>query len=114
VVLKGCRPAHCWLLAPPRLATSPDRSDPPRSVGWDRGRTNLHPLQAGLVDEMGGLARAVAVAKQLAGLPEEPGAVQLLEWPPRKVPPALALLKSSGGHGRVPLGGPSELAVHSH
>jgi ClpP class serine protease len=41
----------------------------------------LH-LQAGLVDELGGVARAVELAKQLAGLPQEPAA-QTVEWPPR-------------------------------
>jgi ClpP class serine protease len=37
----------------------------------------------GLVDEIGGVSRALDVAKQLAGLPEEPEATQTLEHPPR-------------------------------
>jgi hypothetical protein len=42
-------------------------------------------LQAGLVDELGGVSRAVELAKQLAGLPEDAAATQTVEWPPRWV-----------------------------
>lgn len=34
-------------------------------------------LELGLVDRLGGLAEAVALAKQSAGLPEEEGAVRV-------------------------------------
>ena len=44
---------------------------------------SLAALQVGLVDEVGGLARATEVAKQLAGLPLEPEATITAEWPPR-------------------------------
>jgi len=65
---------------------------------------DLHTHQVGLVDELGGIARAIQLAKQSAGLSEEPGATELLEWPARRVPPALALLKSSGGWGGLLVG----------
>eukprot|EP00879_Flechtneria_rotunda_P033094 GHRR01036625.1.p1 GENE.GHRR01036625.1~~GHRR01036625.1.p1 ORF type:complete len:333 (+),score=114.77 GHRR01036625.1:148-999(+) len=37
-------------------------------------------VKVGLVDELGGVNRAIEVAKHLAGLPQD---VQMLEWPPR-------------------------------
>jgi hypothetical protein len=40
-------------------------------------------MQVGLVDEVGGLARATDVAKQLAGLPLDPTASITQDWPPR-------------------------------
>jgi hypothetical protein len=42
-------------------------------------------VQVGLVDEVGGLARATDVAKQLAGLSLDPSASITQEWPPRWV-----------------------------
>ena len=38
----------------------------------------------GLVDELGGLARAIELAKQQAGLPLEEEAVEVVEYPPRQ------------------------------
>lgn len=35
------------------------------------------------MDELGGVTRALELAKQLAGLPEDPAATETLEWPPR-------------------------------
>jgi len=42
-------------------------------------------VQVGLVDEVGGLLRATDLAKQLAGLPLQPDATIVQEWPPRCV-----------------------------
>lgn len=42
-------------------------------------------MQVGLVDEVGGLLRATDLAKQLAGLPLQPDATIMQEWPPRCV-----------------------------
>eukprot|EP00879_Flechtneria_rotunda_P025333 GHRR01026912.1.p1 GENE.GHRR01026912.1~~GHRR01026912.1.p1 ORF type:complete len:204 (+),score=77.04 GHRR01026912.1:459-1070(+) len=47
-------------------------------------------VKVGLVDELGGVNRAIEVAKHLAGLPQD---VQMLEWPPRRIPPYMMLLK---------------------
>lgn len=55
------------------------------------------------MDELGGVVKAVEAAKAAAGLPLEPGKMQLLEWPPRRVPPALALLKGSGARALAQL-----------
>ncbi len=69
----------------------------------------LHPpapqaYDVGLVDELGGLDRAVDVARQLARLPADAPAV---DHPPRRVPLLLQLLKRSGmvpqnGEGGAP------------
>lgn len=45
------------------------------------------------MDEVGGLARATEVAKQLAGLPLEPEATITAEWPPRWEQWCLCMLK---------------------
>ncbi|WIA17943.1 hypothetical protein OEZ85_009435 [Tetradesmus obliquus] len=67
-----------------------------RELAKGRVWSGQQAVEAGLVDELGGVSRAVELAKQLAGLPEEPSATQTVEWPPRRVPPLLLLLKSSG------------------
>jgi hypothetical protein len=40
-------------------------------------------MQVGLVDELGGVNRAVELAKELAGLPQDPQATVTVEWPSR-------------------------------
>ncbi|KAI8464184.1 MAG: peptidase family S49-domain-containing protein [Monoraphidium minutum] len=67
-----------------------------RALAKGRVYTGRQALEAGLVDELGGVGRTIELARAAAGLPPEPEKTQLLEWPPRKVPPALALLRSSG------------------
>ncbi|KIY91581.1 signal peptide peptidase [Monoraphidium neglectum] len=67
-----------------------------RALAKGRVYSGRQALEIGLVDEIGGVGRAIEVARAAAGLPPEPAASQLLEWPPRKIPPALALLRSSG------------------
>lgn len=67
-----------------------------RELAKGRVWSGQQAVEAGLVDELGGVSRAVELAKQLAGLPEEPSATQTVEWPQRRVPPLLLLLKSSG------------------
>lgn len=59
------------------------------------------------MDELGGVARALEVARELAGLPQDPASTTLLEWPPRRLPPLLLLLKSAGA-----LPGPQDAWVH--
>jgi protease-4 len=52
-------------------------------IGKGRVWTGAQALELGLVDEMGGLSRAIANAKELAGIPEE-DQVRLDVWP-RKI-----------------------------
>ena len=52
-------------------------------IGQGRVWTGAQALELGLVDEMGGLSRAVAIAKELAGIPDR-DQVRLDVWP-RKI-----------------------------
>jgi ClpP class serine protease len=57
-------------------------------------------LAHGLVDELGGLGRAIELAKQQAGLPLEEDAVQVVEYPPKqRVPALLKMLARCGPAG---------------
>ncbi|KAF8062053.1 sppA [Scenedesmus sp. PABB004] len=77
-----------------------------RALAKGRVWSGAQALEAGLVDELGGVARAVEVAKELAGLPEDPAATTLVDWPPKRVPPLVMLLKGAGAlPGSDPVGG---------
>lgn len=56
-------------MAIPPLSPSPATPFPPSS------------LQVGLVDEVGGLGRALEVAREAAGLSPDPAATITAEWP---------------------------------
>ncbi len=60
--------------------TTPERID---AVGQGRVWTGRQAKEIGLVDELGGLARAIAVARQRAKLPED-SEVELVVYPGRK------------------------------
>ena len=60
--------------------TTPERID---SIAQGRVWTGAQAKQHGLVDELGGLDRAVALAKQAAGI-EEKQDVELVVYPPRR------------------------------
>jgi len=60
--------------------TTPERID---SIAQGRVWTGQQAHQHGLVDALGGLDRAVAIAKQRAGIPEEED-VELVVYPPRR------------------------------
>lgn len=49
-------------------------------VGRGRVWTGAQALELGLIDEIGGLTRAIALAKELAGIPEKES-VRLVVWP---------------------------------
>ena len=82
-----------------------------RAVARGRVWTGADALERGLVDELGGLARAVGVATRLAGL--EPGAVDARPFPkpnplagllpPESSETAAASLGRAGGSGAVAL-----------
>jgi protease-4 len=59
--------------------TTPERID---AIAQGRVWTGRQAKEIGLVDELGGLDRAIAVARQRAKLPE--GQVDLVVYPPRK------------------------------
>ncbi|HEX5476056.1 MAG TPA: signal peptide peptidase SppA [Vicinamibacterales bacterium] len=59
--------------------TTPERID---AVGQGRVWTGRQAKQIGLVDELGGLQRAIAIAKQRAKIPQDSG-VELVIYPPR-------------------------------
>ena len=62
--------------------------------------TGEQALELGLVDALGGLADAVALAKAEAGLPAEEGAVQVKQvYPERTSPLVQALKRALGGEG---------------
>ena len=60
--------------------TTPERID---AIGQGRVWTGRQAKQLGLVDELGGLERALALAKQRARIPQD-AEVQLVVYPPRK------------------------------
>jgi protease-4 len=60
--------------------TTPERID---AIGQGRVWTGRQAKQIGLVDELGGLERAVALAKQRARIPQE-SEVELVVYPPKK------------------------------
>ena len=60
--------------------TTPERID---AIGQGRVWTGRQAKQLGLVDELGGLERAIALAKQRAKIPQE-SEVELLVYPPKK------------------------------
>jgi protease-4 len=60
--------------------TTPERID---AVAQGRVWTGAQALRHGLVDELGGLDRAVEIAKERAGIPEDEE-VQLVAYPPRR------------------------------
>jgi protease-4 len=61
-------------------ATTPERID---AVARGRVWTGRQAKQVGLVDELGGLGRAIELAKARAGIPSD-AAVRLVVYPPRK------------------------------
>ena len=60
--------------------TTPEKID---AIGQGRVWTGRQAKQLGLVDELGGLERALALAKQRVGIPQDAG-VELVVYPPRK------------------------------
>jgi protease-4 len=60
--------------------TTPEKID---AIGQGRVWTGRQAKQLGLVDELGGLDRAVALAKERVGIPQDAG-VELVVYPPRK------------------------------
>jgi protease IV len=60
--------------------TTPERID---AIGQGRVWTGRQAKQIGLVDELGGLQRALALAKQRAKIPQD-SEVELVVYPPRK------------------------------
>ncbi|HEY2434384.1 MAG TPA: signal peptide peptidase SppA [Vicinamibacterales bacterium] len=60
--------------------TTPEKID---AVGQGRVWTGLQAKQIGLVDELGGLDRAISIAKQRAKIPQDQD-VELVIYPPRK------------------------------
>ena len=60
--------------------TTPEKID---AIGQGRVWTGRQAKQLGLVDELGGLERAIAVAKARAKIPQDAG-VELVVYPPRK------------------------------
>jgi protease IV len=60
--------------------TTPERID---AIGQGRVWTGRQAKQIGLVDELGGLDRAVAIAKQRAKIPQD-SEVELVVYPPKK------------------------------
>jgi len=60
--------------------TTPERID---AIGQGRVWTGRQAKQIGLVDELGGLERAIALAKQRAKIPQE-SEVELVIYPPKK------------------------------
>jgi protease IV len=60
--------------------TTPERID---AIGQGRVWTGRQAKQIGLVDELGGLERAIALAKQRAKIPQE-SEVELVVYPPKK------------------------------
>ena len=60
--------------------TTPERID---AIGQGRVWTGRQAKQIGLVDELGGLDRAIALAKQRARIPQE-SEVELVIYPPRR------------------------------
>jgi protease IV len=60
--------------------TTPERID---AIGQGRVWTGRQAKQLGLIDELGGLERALALAKQRARIPQD-AEVQLVVYPPRK------------------------------
>ena len=49
-------------------------------IGKGRVWTGSQAREIGLVDELGGLSRAIELAKELAGIPPEEG-IKLMVWP---------------------------------
>ncbi len=66
-----------------------------REAAKGRVWTGKQALELGLVDEHGGLDRAIAVAKQEAGLSPAPTASLVVEWPPRQVKQPCTVLRVS-------------------
>ena len=60
--------------------TTPEKID---AIGQGRVWTGRQAKQLGLVDELGGLERALALAKERVGIPQDAG-VELVVYPPRK------------------------------
>ncbi len=60
--------------------TTPEKID---AIGQGRVWTGRQAKQIGLVDELGGLERAIALAKQRAKIPQD-AEVELVIYPPRK------------------------------
>ncbi|DBB16667.1 TPA: hypothetical protein ACH3X3_014917 [Trebouxia sp. C0006] len=56
------------------------RAEEVARVAKGRIWTGRDAYQVGLVDELGGLTKAIALAKQMARLPQDNGAVNVLEW----------------------------------
>ena len=50
------------------------------NIGKGRVWTGKQALEIGLIDEIGGLSRAIEIAKELAGIPHEES-VKLVVWP---------------------------------
>ena len=61
--------------------TTPEKID---AIGQGRVWTGRQAKQIGLVDELGGLERAVAIAKQRAKIPQDAG-VELVVYPAEEV-----------------------------
>jgi protease-4 len=60
--------------------TTPEKID---AIGQGRVWTGRQAKQLGLVDELGGLERAIAIAKARAKIPQDAG-VELVVYPPHK------------------------------
>ena len=60
--------------------TTPEKID---AIAQGRVWTGRQAKQLGLVDELGGLERAIALAKEHAKIPQDAG-VELVVYPPRK------------------------------
>mmetsp|Transcript_34336 Transcript_34336/g.86829 ORF Transcript_34336/g.86829 Transcript_34336/m.86829 type:complete len:813 (-) Transcript_34336:265-2703(-) len=81
-----------------------------RGLAGGRVYTGKQAHDVGLVDELGGLREAVAAARKLAGLPEEEDKSVVFDYPPRRVPVLVRLLRAAGsGSGGAPDANPSDV-----
>jgi protease-4 len=86
--------------------TTPEKVD---AVAQGRVWTGAQAREHGLVDRLGGLDTAVAVAKQRAGIPAEE-AVQLVVFPPRRAWYEVVSRQLQGPRGSAPSSPPETLA----
>jgi protease-4 len=86
-------------------------------VAKGRVWTGEQALELGLVDRLGGLAEALALAKEQAGLPLEEGAVRIKQVYPKHKSPLSQMVKlargesQEGGAGGAPEAAPAAAAA---